>query len=147
MSSPRNISCACPGRDRGRHDFICESVLRDAFGEVGNAPQDVLDLLTAKGRLTTGGVVKGEIVSSRNSRWVSERHVLCSLPIRRDALAMSDCCRASAVGAVYDERTKAYLYRCQSHLEIVTNFGGSDGLTQILGPVFAELPEPPDSWG
>jgi hypothetical protein len=66
--------------------------------------------------------------------------VLCSLPLRHDAIAMSDCCRASAVGAVYDERTKAYLYRCKSHLEIVTNFGGPTGTEQIIGPTFAEVP-------
>jgi hypothetical protein len=77
---------------------------------------------------------------SSQSRWVSEMCVLCSLALRHDALAMSDCCRAPAVGAVYDERVDAYLYRCSSHLEIVTNFGGPTKTEQIVGPTVAELP-------
>jgi hypothetical protein len=84
-------------------------------------------------------------MSSRSStRWVSEMHVLCSLPMRADALAMSDCCRESAVGAVYDG--SAYMYRCAKHLDIVTNFGGRTKTHRVTGPFVAELPaddEPP----
>jgi hypothetical protein len=49
--------CACPGRAEGRHDFVCEHALRGAYGSVGDAPEDVKQLLRARHRLVTGTVV------------------------------------------------------------------------------------------
>jgi hypothetical protein len=51
--------CACRGRAEGRHDFICEHVLRSAFGSVGDAPEDVKQILRARSRIVTARVIDG----------------------------------------------------------------------------------------
>lgn len=48
--------CMCPGRAEGRHGLLCEHILRGAFGQVGNAPEDVKRLLRDRGRLVQGAV-------------------------------------------------------------------------------------------
>ena len=53
--------CACKGRREGRHDLLCEGILTEAFGSVGDAPQDVLNLMQDRGRIIPGTLVKGEI--------------------------------------------------------------------------------------
>jgi hypothetical protein len=78
---------------------------------------------------------------SSQSRWVSEMHVQCSLPKRADAIAMSDCCREIASGAVYDPAQKAYLYRCRTHMGLITLFGGPDKNEWVTGESFAEIPD------
>ena len=50
-------NCACKGRRQGRHDLLCEEILRDVFGEVGNADRDILALMRDKGRIVEGTVV------------------------------------------------------------------------------------------
>lgn len=52
-----NNSCTCPQRAQGRHGLTCEAVLRGAFGDVGNAPADVLGLLARRGALVQGTVI------------------------------------------------------------------------------------------
>ena len=46
--------CLCPRRDEGKHGLLCEHVLRAAFGQVGDAPEDVKHLLRERGRLVAG---------------------------------------------------------------------------------------------
>jgi hypothetical protein len=46
--------CACPGRAEGKHGILCEHVLRRAFGQVADAPEDVKQLMRERGRLTAG---------------------------------------------------------------------------------------------
>lgn len=46
--------CSCPGRADGRHGMLCEAVLRAAFGSLGDAPPDVLQMLRSQGKLVTG---------------------------------------------------------------------------------------------
>lgn len=53
--------CACKGRAEGRHDLLCEDILRGAFGSVGDAPRGVQALLRERGRLLPGTLIAGEI--------------------------------------------------------------------------------------
>jgi hypothetical protein len=53
--------CACPGRAEGRHDLVCERVLRGAYGSVADAPEAVKHVLRARNRLVNGTVVTPEL--------------------------------------------------------------------------------------
>jgi hypothetical protein len=46
--------CLCPGRAEGKHGMLCEHVLRGAFGQVGDAPEDVRRMLRELGRMVAG---------------------------------------------------------------------------------------------
>lgn len=52
-----DAGCACPGRNRGQHDSLCEQGLREAYGSVGDAPEIVKQRLRARNRLVTGTVI------------------------------------------------------------------------------------------
>ncbi len=60
--------CACSGRDEGRHDLLCEHALRSAFGHVGNAPDDVKQLLRDENRLVSGTVVSSQVEAAGGGR-------------------------------------------------------------------------------
>lgn len=70
---------------------------------------------------------------------VSQLYVGCSLAMRPDALAASDTCRALAVGAVQDSEGN-YWYRCTTHRDLVTVFGGPDKDQTIRGHYFMSVP-------
>lgn len=52
--------CSCAGRAQGRHNMLCEHILRGAFGSVADAPEDVKAPMRAKGQLAAGTVIAGE---------------------------------------------------------------------------------------
>lgn len=54
--------CLCPGRAEGRHGLLCEDILRGAFGSVGDAPEDVKQLMCERGRLVPGTVTGDEML-------------------------------------------------------------------------------------
>jgi hypothetical protein len=41
--------------------MLCEHVLRSAFGEVGNAPEDIKQMLRDNGQMVTGTVIRQEL--------------------------------------------------------------------------------------
>jgi hypothetical protein len=79
------------------------------------------------------------MTAEAESKQVYQMRVLCSLEMRPDALAMSDCCREPAVAAVRNEAGD-YLYRCFKHRATVTRFGGPDKNQTIVGRYVTRLP-------
>lgn len=75
----------------------------------------------------------------RSARNVAQMYVLCSLPMRPDAMAASDNCGKLAVGAVQNERGE-YVYRCHQHLGLVTTYGGAGKNEWITGPSVFVIP-------
>lgn len=66
--------CRCAGRDLGRHGLLCERLLRDAFGDLGNAPDDIKTRLRERGTVVPdtppGGHVRnpGKTPAPRRAR-------------------------------------------------------------------------------
>lgn len=62
--------CRCSGRDQGRHGLLCESIIRDVFGDLANAPEDIKGMLRERGNVIPdappGGLTR--IPGSRTER-------------------------------------------------------------------------------
>ena len=67
---------------------------------------------------------------------VPQLHKQCSLPLRKDWLALSDCCLLPATSAVRDEHGR-YYWRCERHRGVSTLF------PHTLGAVFDSVPVRP----
>lgn len=64
---PRSGGCACSGRSEGKHDFLCEQILRRKFGDIGNVPDDVKQQLRDRKRMIPGTVVSDQPASRRRT--------------------------------------------------------------------------------
>jgi hypothetical protein len=112
-----------------------EHALR-AAGALAAAEMDRMDRASVSGKTWRAPVVKPRI------RLVSEMFVKCSLPVRPDAMAASDCCGYPAVSAVVLPDDNSLMYRCHAHWGIVTLWGGENGREIIRGEVVEEVPRP-----
>jgi hypothetical protein len=83
--------------------------------------------------------MRGKALTSRLHPTVSQLYVQCSLAMRPDAKAASDTCRDMAVCAVQDAEGR-YWYRCTTHRDLVTVFGGPDKDQTIRGRYFESVP-------